>query len=232
MTKIAKPALVVLVRHGESMSNKKKENGFIPSFVKDEFMDLSAQNVPLTPEGMKQAIATGKKIRKTYGIFDYVYSSPFTRTRETAKGLMSAYTEEERVKIAYRENLFIRERDAGYGFSMTKVENEYCFPWLSKYWKVHGNFYATPPGGESIAKVAERVYQFIGMLLQRRGAQKVLIVTHGGTIRCFRYILEHWSPEQAEICNNEGNPINCGVTTYAVNEKNSLILKQYNEQYW
>jgi len=231
MMKTGKPSRLVLIRHGESISNKKKENGFVPSFIKDEFMDMAAHNVKLTAEGMYQAVMTGRKIKEIYGSFDYIYTSPFARTRDTTTGILSAY-KEEKIQMQYRENLFIRERDAGYAFSMTENESNIAFPWLRQYWKVHGNFYSTPPGGESIAKVAERVYQFIDMLLQRRGGQNVLIVTHGGTIRCFRYIIEHWSPEQAEVCNDEGSPINCGVTTYTVDEQNKFVLQQYNQKYW
>lgn len=230
MIQTKKPSLIVIVRHGESLSNAKKQNGFVPSCIKDEFINLAAQNVPLTSKGKKQALMTGEKLKEMYGIFDYVYSSPFIRTRETAKGLMHAYQKEN--NIQYRENLFIRERDAGYGFPMTQEESQKYFPWLSQYWKVHGNFYAVPPGGESMAKVAERVYQFMGMLLRTRPGKKILIVSHGGTIRCFRYILEHWTPEQAENYNGEGTPINCGVTTYKANDENKFVMEQYNKKYW
>ena len=227
-----KPSLLVIVRHGESMSNEKKENGFVPAFIKDEFINLSAQNVPITTKGKHQSMVTGDNIKNKYGLFDYIYSSPFVRTRETTKGLISPYNELEKAKMQYRENVFIRERDAGYGFAMTKEENERHFPWLRQYWDVHGNFYATPPGGESMANVVQRVHLFIGTLLRRRVGQKILIVTHGGTIRCFRYILEHWTPEQAEDYNGEGAPVNCGVTTYTVNEQNKFVLQQYNKKYW
>jgi 2,3-bisphosphoglycerate-dependent phosphoglycerate mutase len=232
MMKAGKPALLVLVRHAESLSNVKKQDGFIPPYVKDEFINLSPQSVPITEIGEEQSIVTGKAIKEMYGIFDYVYTSPFTRTRDTTKGMLSAYTEKERAKMQYRENLFLRERDAGYGFAMTKEESELCFPWLKKHWEREGNFYASPPGGESIAKVVERVYQFREILLQRRGGQKVLIVTHGGTIKCFRSIIEHWTPEQAETSNNEGSPINCGVTTYIFKAPDKLVLDTYNQKYW
>lgn len=227
-----KPRLLVLVRHGESLSNKLKENRFVPEYVKDEFIHLASHDVPLTLLGEKQAFETGKRLEENYGLFDYVYSSPFKRTRQTTQGIFNGYGDEEKQRMHYRENLFIRERDAGYAFSMTKTEVEGYYPWLKQYWDNHGNFYATPPGGESIAKVVERVYQFIGMLLRRRSNQKLCIVTHGGTIRAFRMVLEHWTPEQAENYNDEGTPINCGVTTYSVNDANKFILESYNKQYW
>jgi len=232
MMQAGKPNLLVLVRHAISLSNKKKENGFIPPFVKDEFIDLSAQSVPIIKEGEKQSIITGEGIKKEFGLFDYIYTSPFKRTRQTRNGILNAYTQDEIKMMNLRENIFLRERDAGYSFAMTKPEYELVFPYMQKYWETHGNFYGIPPGGESIAKVAERVFQFLNMIYQRRGGQKVMVITHGGTIRCFRYLIEHWSPEQAEVSNNEGSPINCGVTSYILKAPNKLVLDRYNVQYW
>ena len=51
---------------------------------------------------------------------------------------------------------------------------------------------ARPPGGESLADVVARVHTFLGTLFRDRGGQKILVVTHGGTIRCFRFLLERW----------------------------------------
>jgi broad specificity phosphatase PhoE len=233
MERSEKPKLIVIVRHAESLSNVKKENGFVPAYVKDEFINLSAQNVPVTEKGENQAVLTGKALKKLYGTFDYIYASPFTRTRQTRAGILQAYSNEEKAKMQLRESLFLRERDAGYCFAMTREERDINFPWLEQYWKTHGNFWATPPGGESLAKITERVHQFIGTpLLQHRKEQKVLIITHGGTLRAIRFLLEKWTPEQAEIFNGEGSPINCGVTTYRTDEENRILLESYNKKYW
>ena len=92
-----------------------------------------------------------------------------------------------------RQHLFLRERDAGWTYDMTTAEAEAAFPWLQGYWDTFGRFFARPPGGESFADVAERVYLFLGMLFRDRARQRVLVVSHGGTLRVFRYLLERWT---------------------------------------
>jgi broad specificity phosphatase PhoE len=80
---------------------------------------------------------------------------------------------------------------------MTEAEAEAAFPWLEEYWRTFGGFMARPPGGESLADVVGRVHMFLDVLFRDRIGQKVLVVTHGGTIRCFRFALERWHYSQA-----------------------------------
>ena len=94
-------------------------------------------------------------------------------------------------------NLFVRERDPGFTYDMTEAEAEAAFPWLNEYWHTFGGFFARPPGGESLADVVGRVHTFLNTLFRDRAGQKVMVVTHGGTIRCFRFALERWDYEQA-----------------------------------
>ena len=56
---------------------------------------------------------------------------------------------------------FIRERDSGYAYDMTEEEAKKQFPWMEEYWKTFGGFFAVPPGGESYAQVAQRIYLFL-----------------------------------------------------------------------
>jgi broad specificity phosphatase PhoE len=72
---------------------------------------------------------------------------------------------------------------------------------------------------------------FLQMLHRERSGQRVLIVTHGGTIRCLRFVLERWDYRQAARW-NPGPPSNCGVTTYRGSEGGTLELEDYNQVYW
>ena len=47
-----------------------------------------------------------------------------------------------------------------------------------------------------------------------RAGQKILVVTHGGTLRCFRFLLERWDYARAAAWPEGQAPANCGVTTY------------------
>jgi broad specificity phosphatase PhoE len=72
-----------------------------------------------------------------------------------------------------------------------------AFPWLQDYWGTFGPFFARPPGGESLAQVCECVYAFHQKLARTMAGRRVLVVTHGGTLWCFRYVLEGWTYEEA-----------------------------------
>ena len=58
--------------------------------------------------------------------------------------------------------MFLRERDAGFTYDMTTAEGATALPSLHGYWDTCGRCFARPPGGESFADVAERVYPFPG----------------------------------------------------------------------
>ncbi|TSC89524.1 MAG: putative phosphoglycerate mutase [Parcubacteria group bacterium Gr01-1014_3] len=232
-----RPSLLVIVRHAESIRNAIKDKAGSIYFVDDEsrapVKGIPDHKIEITDLGRKQAQETGVALKKKFGVFDYAYHSGYRRTEQTLTELMAGYSTEARSQTKIRQNLFIRERDPGYGYDMTKTEARKAFPWLREYWKTVGGWFAHPPGGESLAQVAERVYLFLNMLFRDRGGKKVLVVTHGGTLRCLRFLLERWSYDQALQWTVDQRPKNCGVTTYRYSGKTkSLLLEKYNEVFW
>lgn len=230
-----RPHQLVLVRHAQSARNEIKAGNIY--FADDEqrkpIQGIPDHDISLTARGIEQAKQTGHGIRAQFGNFDYVYHSGYKRTEDTSRFILEAYTPEERDGIKVRHNPFIRERDPGYAYDMTTEEAESAFPWLKEHWKTFGGFMARPPGGESLADVTNRVYTFLGMLFRDRVNQNVLVVTHGGTLRCFRFLLERWDYEQATTWKYEPRPENCGVTTYRFDEElGRLALQSYNEVFW
>ncbi|MFO0862352.1 MAG: histidine phosphatase family protein [Candidatus Saccharibacteria bacterium] len=228
-----RPKQIILVRHAESARNKAKYGKgttyFADEYARRDIKGIPDYEIPLTKEGEAHAVATGKYLRDRFGTFDYIYHSGYKRTKDTLENMLLAYTDEEREQMKIRHDAFIRERDPGFTYDMTEEEATKAFPWLQEYWDTYGGFFAYPPGGESIAKMTERVYQFIGMLFDRRANQKVLIVTHGGTIRAFRFLLERWSYERAITWPSGTEPKNCGITVYDYNtEEHRLVLSEYN----
>ena len=211
-----RPALLILVRHGESARNvAKKHNRF---FLDDEsrkaVQGIADWQVPLTDTGHRQSADTGRVLRERFGAFDHVYHSGYRRTEETATGILSAYSEAERAAMRVHANPFIRERDNGYTYDMTTAEAENAFPWLQGYWDTAGPWFGRPPGGESLADVAERVYLFLNMLFRDRAGCRVLVVTHGGTMRAFRFVLDRWTFADVPTLLDRYRTPNCGVTTY------------------
>jgi 2,3-bisphosphoglycerate-dependent phosphoglycerate mutase len=232
---VQRPALLVIVRHAESARNQAKKGSvyFADDAARRVVKGTPDHLIELTEDGHKQALETGHAIRERFGTFDYVYTSGYARTEQTAAGILAAYPEQERARMRQRMNLFIRERDPGFAYDMTQAEAETAFPWLSEYWRTFGGFMARPPGGESLADVVSRVHTFLDTLFRDRAGRKVLVVTHGGTIRCFRFLLERWDYSQAERWAPGQSPANCGVTVYrAADSGDWLELEEYNRVHW
>jgi probable phosphoglycerate mutase len=232
---VQRPALLVIVRHAESARNQAKKGSvyFADDAARRVVHGTPDHLIELTPDGHKQALETGTAIRERFGTFDYVYTSGYARTEQTAAGLLAAYAPEERAQMKQRMNIFIRERDPGFAYDMTQEEAETAFPWMNEYWRTFGGFMARPPGGESLADVVARVHTFLDTLFRDRAGKKILVVTHGGTIRCFRFALERWDYHQAERWAPGQSPANCGVTVYRVADSGDrLELEEYNRVHW
>jgi 2,3-bisphosphoglycerate-dependent phosphoglycerate mutase len=232
---LERPALLVIVRHAESARNQAKKGSvyFADDAARRIVRGTADHLIALTDSGHEQAAQTGHAIRDRFGVFDYVYTSGYARTEQTAAGILAAYPPDERERMKVRMNLFIRERDSGFAYDMTQEEAETAFPWLNEYWRTVGGFMARPPGGESLADVVGRVHTFLDTLFRDRAGQKIMVVTHGGTIRCFRFALERWGYEQAQRWPEGHGPANCGVTTYRCGESGDrLELEDYNRVYW
>jgi broad specificity phosphatase PhoE len=215
-----RPALLVLVRHAQSERNVvKKQNGF---FLDDEarraVQGIPDHRIAITEEGRRQARLTGVAIRDSFGVFDDVYHSGYTRTMQTTDGILEAYSAEEKSRMRVRHHLFIREREAGHSYDMTDAEATAAFPYLQDYWNTFGPFFARPPGGESLAQVCERVYAFLQKVARTMAGRRVLVVTHGGTLWCFRCVLEGWTYEKAEEQFKSAPIRNCAVTSYRYRE--------------
>lgn len=211
-----RPALLVLVRHGQSQRNvvKKRNRFYLDDESRRSVKGIPDHLIPLTEEGRRQAALTGQALRETFGTFDYVFHSGYTRTIETTEQLLAAYSGEERAGMTVRHHLFIRERDGGHTYDMTDAEASAAFPWLQDYWSTFGPFFARPPGGESLADVCERVYAFLQKVARTMAGKRVLVVSHAGTMWCLRYVLEGWTYEEADRRFNTEPMLNCAVTSY------------------
>ncbi|MHB8660545.1 MAG: histidine phosphatase family protein [Minisyncoccota bacterium] len=235
MNKTNRPSRLILIRHAESIRNKAKKGSvyFADDDSRNQIKGIPDYKIPLTEHGHEQARQTGIKLRELFGVPDYLYHSGYCRTVETATGILTAYTSEESQRIKVRKNHFIRERDSGYAYDMTEEEARTAFPWLQQYWSTFGGYFARPPGGESLSDVSNRVYTFLNMLFRDRADQNIFVVTHGGTLRSFRFLLERWTYDQALRWPDGDSPKNSGVTHYEYDPTICrLLLKNYNSVYW
>ncbi|CAN5425800.1 histidine phosphatase family protein [soil metagenome] len=231
---IARPALLVLVRHGESLRNiaKKSNRFFLDDEARRPIRGIPDHLIGLTATGRQQALETGEALRERFGMFDQIYHSGYRRTVDTTSAILEAYPPADRARMRVRHHLFIRERDQGHTYDMTDAEAAAAFPWLQDYWTMFGPFFARPPGGESLAQVCERVYTFLQKLARTMAGKRVLVVAHGGTIWCFRYVLERWTYEEAERRFETEHILNCSVTSYELASSGRLVLKERGSTFW
>lgn len=230
-----RPSLLVLVRHGESQRNivKKRNRFYLDDESRKAVRGIPDHLIELTEEGRRQARETGAAMRERFGVFDQVFHSGYVRTRDTTEGLLAPYSDEERARMPVRHHLFIRERDGGHAYDMTDAEASAAFPWLQDHWNTFGPFFARPPGGESLAQVCERVYSFLQKVARAFGGRRVLVVTHGGTLWCFRYVLERWTYQEAEHRFRTESIRNCSVTWYQHEaEAGRLVLQEAGQVWW
>ena len=213
--------LLVLVRHGESQRNvaKKHNRFFLDDEARRPIRGIPDHLVGLTERGWEQARATGAAIRDRFGTFDRVYHSGYRRTVQTTEAILDAYSPDARGAMKVTHHLFIRERDQGHAYDMTDAEANAAFPWLQDYWNTFGPFFARPPGGESLAQMCERVYTFLQKLGRQFAGKRVMLVTHGGTIWCCRYVLEGWTYEEAERRFRIEHIPNASVTSYELQDQ-------------
>ena len=150
-----------LVRHGATQLT-----------AEDRFS--GAIGVDLSDEGRRQAARLGARIRDE-GICA-VYSSPLSRTLETAR----IATEPLGLPIETRDGL--REISHGHWEGLTRREVEAEHPDEYAAWE-EDPFTFAPAGGESGVAVLARALPVIREVVTRHPGERVLVVSHKATIR-------------------------------------------------
>lgn len=159
--------IIKLVRHGQSMAN----TGEVRTY------EVGDHTVALTALGHQQAQQAGRRIGPEFLDGALAYCSPFRRARETMAGVLAgAGAQPGSVRVF--EDPRLREVDHGYVDAEAQMDLR----------RTHGWFYYRFNGGESPADCYDRTSAFLESMMRqaaRKGAQRVLVVTHSLTIRCF-----------------------------------------------
>jgi len=167
-----------VMRHGGTGGNKKE----IVSY-KDEARDH------LTEEGREQSRASAKSL-KNKGI-DFIVSSPFARTRETAEIVRSELGLPESAMV-FDERL--KEINPGdFDGKNWNEYHEYIYNNAGRKW-----FEGRIPGGESLKEVGKRVGECLYELENRYEGKNILIVTHGGSAWLSYVVAGLYVPENKE----------------------------------
>lgn len=187
---------IKLVRHGESDANIGKVHAY----------EAGDHAIPLSPNGIEQARDVGRRIGREFLDGALIYTSPYRRTRDTLREIyVGCGLEFPDVPRGIYEDPRLREVEHGY----EPIEPQEALR------ERHGWFYYRFRGGESPADCYDRTSSFLESMMrqvERKKSDRVLIVTHGLTIRCFVMRFLHLSVEQFDSL---ANPHNCEIITLA-----------------
>ncbi len=148
--------VLYLIRHGQTQWNvQRRMQGRLDS--------------PLTDAGIEQAHAHGRLLKETAAISSLLVS-PSGRTRETAY-IVNSYLQGF---VDYAEELL--ERDMGEWSGMTMEEISEAFPAAFRA-RQQDPYHFTPPAGENLADMSDRVAVFLDDVLASEHDQ-VALVTH------------------------------------------------------
>lgn len=172
--------LLVLVRHGQSEWNLKN-------------LFTGWRDPDLTPLGVEEAKAAGKRLKIEGYQFDVAYTSMLTRAQKT---LTLALNELGQSGLPVIHDLALNERDYGDLSGLNKDDarvkwgEEQVHLWRRSY-------DVPPPGGESLKDTVARTlpYYVTHILPQVLQGKRVLVSAHGNSLRALIMVLEQLSPE-------------------------------------
>jgi len=178
--------LLVLVRHGESEWNLKN-------------LFTGWKDVDLTPNGIAEARAAGRKLKAQGISFDIAFTSALIRAQRSLDLMLE---EIGRTKIPVFRDQALNERDYGDLSGLNKDDArakwgaEQVLLWRRSY-------DVAPPGGESLKDTAARVlpYYIQEILPAALRGKRVLVSAHGNSLRALVMVLERLSP--ADIVKRE-----------------------------
>lgn len=206
---------IFLVRHAQSEGNHNK----------DVHKTVANHAIPLTSAGHRQAILAAEflstyiktNLAKTDGTYPRfrMWVSPFARTRETARPILTALSGVKGLQVDYKENPNLVEIDPGVFDGMNPAEWIEKFPHeYALYRKIvdhKGKYWARFPLGESVFDVARRCHQAFGSFhrdQEKHGIENLVVVSHGTTTRAFTQM---WLNLPFEWYESEPNPGNTWI---------------------
>jgi len=194
---MAKYIKIYLVRHGETRCNVKK-------------IHQGDRAIRLNAVGKKQAEKVAKFFKNVH--FDTVYCSPILRTMQTARIILNRHSPAMLIK---RPEL--KERKIGELAGLTHRQLCKRIPDVEEQWKREGIDWHPPGGGETLRKFFTRAYAgFIELIKRHKPGDTILMVTHGGIIKCLLLKFKKLGPEQYLTTKT---PDNCIIIEVLWNKK-------------
>jgi 2,3-bisphosphoglycerate-dependent phosphoglycerate mutase len=218
------PAMLTLVRHGESLGNVANERAYA---AKSEDLDLAVNDpsVELSDLGVRQAEALGKRLGDLPATEQptVVVVSTYVRAQQTTDHVLATAGLEHLPRVADER---LRDREQGLLDRLTWYGVRRRYPEEADRRAYLGKFWYRPPGGESWADVALRVRHALRDIRADHAGERVLLVSHDVPILMIRYVLESLTPQEAVELS--GQVVNCGMTVYRRVGK-GLALQVFND---
>ena len=152
---------IIAVRHGETAWN-------VDARIQGQL------DIPLNHKGRWQAHRVARALAGRDPV-SALYSSDLSRARDTAGSIAEATGLEVVTEAGLRERAF------GSFEGQTFTEVETSWPEQTMRWRQRDPDW-TPPGGESLTRVRERVLQITHALAERHIGEQIVLVSHGGVL--------------------------------------------------
>ncbi|HKG75578.1 MAG TPA: 2,3-bisphosphoglycerate-dependent phosphoglycerate mutase [Aestuariivirgaceae bacterium] len=174
--------IIVLVRHGQSEFNSRK-------------LYTGRCDPELTPQGIEEARAAGRKLGERGHQFDIAFTSEFRRAQHTLELILA---ELRQGNLTIVRDGALNERDYGV---LTGLDRQQATERFGKAnllaWR--RSFDAAPPGGESLRETVRRATGFyertiLPFVLE---GKRVLVSAHSNSLRALIMAIEKLGEEQA-----------------------------------
>ena len=132
------------------------------------------------PELTQKGIDVAKKLKEELSSisFDYVFSSPLKRAASTVQSIIN-----DDNKIQYDDRLKERSYGSWSGLNKSEIKSQVG---EKRFFSARRGWETRPPEGESLKDVSIRVKKFLDDLPDQG---KILVVSHGNTIRAISVLL-------------------------------------------
>ncbi len=177
---------LVLVRHGESIWNKKN-------------LFTGWKDVDLTQKGIEEAHAAGQKLKARGISFDIAFTSKLVRAQKTCTIMLEELGQPDLKTI---EDQALNERDYGDLTGLNKDDaREKWGEEQVHIWR--RSFDTPPPGGESLKGTADRVLPYFrkNILPVVLEGKSVLVAAHGNSLRALIMELDRLGADEVTKLN-------------------------------
>ncbi|MFZ2886293.1 MAG: class I tRNA ligase family protein [Minisyncoccia bacterium] len=183
-----------LMRHGETTAN-------VENIISS---DINA-DIHLTEKGEEQVRKAAQGFSK--GSFDYILTSPFKRTRQTAEILAKELSiPSEKILIEQQ----LHEIEMGDLSGIKHAE------WHKLYPENVERFSRAPKGGETHTEVRQRMGKFLLDLETKYAEKRILIVSHGTPLLLLIGVVNGFSKEKIVAVHDEMYPETGSITELPV----------------